>query len=1705
MRDGHIVANFRDPSRAVQLVDGYWYMAVGSDTGDGARRNTSNPAGFAKDGTAALRLFRASDDSLTNWTSVGVPWVQLRTQGWVNYTLGEWNATGVAPPPFLECPDLYRAGTTLVLISSFNDFGQAASQGPPFSPPAGFADGQSAEWRTGALVLDGSQGAGKMDLKFVPKHQGVLDYGLLYAQKTAGDVLKPNEGRRVLFGFTGWHERRNGMMNSECGISHVMPRDLRLDSDGRMLISPVREVSNLKLGQDLPLQMGGAAVTTSSQVLVNMVCTGLPSEAPSSARGANAVGVDVLLDVASGEWTRVGYDLQSGALFVDQSCTNSQRADLSDAYQTSASVSSVTGAAVDTLNLTVLVDGGMLESFANERVVITSLLSPSTNGTSGSDARQVRAFVHSTVDSSALECHATASKLQSLSPQWLMKTDDNAATTRIDEAAIGSVEVSGFRLTLFADCHVQATNTHTNSSSLKSPLLVMYNRVADARPTDWEPCVGASAVGNRMLRISAAHAEYGSVDIQYTAAGADAAGGWITFKIVDISRWTGDPKQKHLSFNTMCTVEICKVAGSTSSTTPWSPYPADGSAVSGKLQGYRGTQWATGFLSITSNWQDAGSMYYVQPGWRVAFTLAPSSALSAIFASIEQTEKIATPCSNRARSWLWAGPGVTAGNLNTTIELALELGVELVFLVDGGMSNVGDFVADPEAWPNGLAEAGSRLKSVGLQVGQHMISPGAQVCLEQMNSVTANFTTTNWHGVPNVPCRGTARDTVVSRQRSDIFVPQGLAPFCWHWAQTAGTWQCHEKVGNFCHDVTRSANPFPGSPQPPPANPIQLINASWTKLGRYRTGGAVAFGDQRYGRVIMTPEYDFRSNSFYPDTKSEFTLQLVLHLLPQTSSGHLQAVVCKNSEWALHITAAGVLRWSVHLAAGWVNATGSRQLTTGSAYCVKATHNGGIIRLFSCELASDFGCAMLLESVAGGDFDGGLVSGGPADIIWGAEEDSGKLTHFAAVAVEEAFLSRISLENVTSYLFTCPDTGCYNFYVFDYTREVARSWWANATSRMFNAAGSTVSQWDGAEFQPEIAGWGWPHSSQTWTGSIDPGKSPLWRLASTAAFGESRVRWQQPMAVEMSMVFPGLGEWHGDMAPFGDEALITGGYCRSGDAWLRGMLLKMSRNGLTENAYGVPLYKFLRPTPQHGGQLANEFSAETELDCFIGGLVACGIAPQINQPTTVAVRPLFQRVKFWLNLFKQFGSASAASITILHQPVHFVEKYPTQFPPITALVGLAGGREANAYGLYVGNTTQVQLEQVTDNSTILLRMSWGVPFANLSVGRPSDQQSTWFCASNATTFMFGGFWMLAGQNVRETITSAAGQTSTRMLFPKAVTGQQKNVLTCMIGETVSFAKVNPTHALKSDDGAVLCSATHLYVRPTRGGAAAESVAARGACVHVVDSVFEAKAALRRGLGAGGPRFVNLLRGDHQLSSTLRLGSADSGSADAPIVWRSAPGHHARLTGGVRVPVTAFAPVSVPSGAVGVLQVDLTPLGFNSSELGSMADPHPIALAELFVNGAPTTLARAPNGVGTYYGYENLTNVSVQGFALADGAANSLLRAVLSRDSAVYTHGYLLPPISLNHLYKPSEIWTNIYHTIRLYSTHRLTDLLAGVGTGNTTGWTRISVLSGSQRMLRSALCTPATAAPRRRMPSPPAVVSMRSTALCYSTAQASTG
>lgn len=84
------------------------------------------------------------------------------------------------------------------------------------------------------------------------------------------------------------------------------------------------------------------------------------------------------------------------------------------------------------------------------------------------------------------------------------------------------------------------------------------------------------------------------------------------------------------------------------------------------------------------------------------------------------------------------------------------------------LSNCGDYEVSA-AWPSGLKAAADTIKANGLDVGLHMISSGAQTC----------------HGSPTPDAPGCAKAVT---EHPEVFVPQGLAPRDWYWAQTAGTW-----------------------------------------------------------------------------------------------------------------------------------------------------------------------------------------------------------------------------------------------------------------------------------------------------------------------------------------------------------------------------------------------------------------------------------------------------------------------------------------------------------------------------------------------------------------------------------------------------------------------------------------------------------------------------------------------------------------------------------------------------------------------------------------------------------------------------------------------------------------------------------------------------------------------------------------------------
>ena len=119
-------------------------------------------------------------------------------------------------------------------------------------------------------------------------------------------------------------------------------------------------------------------------------------------------------------------------------------------------------------------------------------------------------------------------------------------------------------------------------------------------------------------------------------------------------------------------------------------------------------------------------------------------------------------------------------------------------------------------------------------------------------------------------------------------------------------------------------------------------------------------------------------------------------------------------------------------------------------------------------------------------------------------------------------------------------------------------------------------------------------------------------------------------------------------------------------------------------------------------------------------------------------------------------------------------------------------------------------------------------------------------------------------------------------------------------------------------------------------------------------------------------------GDYALSGSFELTGQDSGTAEAPVTYMSYPGETANITGGTKLPYSAFEPIADDmaaklidkSAASSVLQIDLGSLGITDlgelSRKGYLIASGELPQAELYIDGSRQQLARWPNSewVGT---------------------------------------------------------------------------------------------------------------------------------------------
>ncbi|MCE5278098.1 MAG: right-handed parallel beta-helix repeat-containing protein [Planctomycetaceae bacterium] len=132
------------------------------------------------------------------------------------------------------------------------------------------------------------------------------------------------------------------------------------------------------------------------------------------------------------------------------------------------------------------------------------------------------------------------------------------------------------------------------------------------------------------------------------------------------------------------------------------------------------------------------------------------------------------------------------------------------------------------------------------------------------------------------------------------------------------------------------------------------------------------------------------------------------------------------------------------------------------------------------------------------------------------------------------------------------------------------------------------------------------------------------------------------------------------------------------------------------------------------------------------------------------------------------------------------------------------------------------------------------------------------------------------------------------------------------------------------------------------------------------TLARAAAAVRQ-LKQPGGTCVFLRGGIYCLGESFSLTADDSGTADAPVTYRSYEGETARLVGGVVIPPAAFKPVSdprtlarlEPAAAPHVLVADLGALGVGGIEPWADYSQGAFGAMELFVDGAPAVVARWP--------------------------------------------------------------------------------------------------------------------------------------------------
>jgi len=202
---------------------------------------------------------------------------------------------------------------------------------------------------------------------FVPENTGLLDYGNYYAAKSGTDINNGPTSRRILFSFDGWTQPT---ADPQCGHSMTIPREVTLGRDGiSPRINPLIEAKNLRIASSHQSHTGAFtqfAFPPGAHIEINAVCT-MNSTIP-----AGRMILRVLGATDGSHYTDIGFDFYEMALFVNvhKCCA------VPNFLEQQAPIASGVLEPPNLLNMTVFIDGQIIETFVNGLVTLTTLVSP---------------------------------------------------------------------------------------------------------------------------------------------------------------------------------------------------------------------------------------------------------------------------------------------------------------------------------------------------------------------------------------------------------------------------------------------------------------------------------------------------------------------------------------------------------------------------------------------------------------------------------------------------------------------------------------------------------------------------------------------------------------------------------------------------------------------------------------------------------------------------------------------------------------------------------------------------------------------------------------------------------------------------------------------------------------------------------------------------------------------------------------------------------------------------------------------------------------------------------------------------------------------------------------------------------------------------------------------------------------------------------